>query len=295
MNRVLCIGAAVVDFVFHLPSLPGKPQKYGTEEAEIVGGGCAANAAVAIARLGGEAVLGARLGEDPIGDMILADLVAEGVDVGNVTRTPGARSSYSSVFIDAEGERQIVNFRGAGLVLDTGWFEAQQDLGAVLTDTRRVDAALAALNLAKARGISGVLDGEAPVDPRLMTAASHVALSMQGLQSLYPDLSIEAALACIRTEHDAWACVTDGPNGVWFTTKIGVSHIPAHDICPVDTLAAGDVWHGAFAVALAEGKDELSAIRTANAAAALKCMTKGGRAGAPTRAQLQDFLKETTP
>ncbi len=232
--------------------------------------------------------------------MILADLAAEGVDVTNVTRTPGARSSYSSVFIDAQGgERQIVNFRGAGLVLDTRWFDTQQGLGAVLADTRRVDAALAALTLAKARGgIPGVLDGEAPVDPpRLMTAASHVALSMQGLRSLYPDLSVEAALACIRADHDVWACVTDGPNGVWFTTKIGVSHMPAHDIRPVDTLAAGDVWHGAFTLALAEGEREPSAIRIANAAAALKCMTKGGgrAGGAPTRAQLQDFLKETTP
>ena len=259
----------------------GKPEKYGTEDAEIVGGGCAANAAVAIARLGGKALLGARLGTDPIGDMIMADLAAEGVEVSNVTRTHGARSSYSSVFIDAQGERQIVNFRGAGLVLDTRWFEIQRDLGAVLTDTRRVDAALAALTLAKARGIPGVLDGEAPVDPRLMTAASHVALSMQGLRSLYPDLSVEAALACIRADHDAWACVTDGPNGVWFTTKIGVSHMPSHDIRPVDTLAAGDVWHGAFALALAEGADELSAIRTANAAAALKCMTKGAGPGHP--------------
>ncbi len=54
MTRILCVGAAVVDFVFHLPALPDKPEKYGTEDAEIVGGGCAANAALAIARLGGE-------------------------------------------------------------------------------------------------------------------------------------------------------------------------------------------------------------------------------------------------
>ncbi|WP_422048686.1 PfkB family carbohydrate kinase [Shimia sp.] len=293
MSRILCVGAAVVDFVFHLPTLPNRAEKYGTEEADIVGGGCAANAAVAIARMGGEAVLGARLGEDSIGDMIVADLAREGVDVSHVTRTAGAQSSYSSVLIDAQGERQIVNFRGAGLVLKTDWFDGLTDLGAVLTDTRRVDAALAALELAGARGIPGILDGEAPIDPALMGAASHVALSMQGLRSLYPEADIEDALLQIAQEHDCWACVTDGADGVWFTEGDAVRHVTAFPITPIDTLGAGDVWHGIFALMLAEGMGAEEAIRHANGAAALKCLTKGGRAGAPSRAQLNDFLKET--
>ncbi len=293
MSKILCVGAAVVDFVFHLETLPKLPEKYGTEEADVVGGGCAANAAVAIARLGGDAVLGARLGDDSIGDMIVEDLAREGVDVSNVTRTAGAKSSYSSVLLDAEGERQIVNFRGAGLVLATDWFDGLADVGAVLTDTRRVDAAMAALKLAKARGIPGVLDGEAPIDPSLMDVASHVALSMQGLRSLYPDLVIEDALLAIAKEHDCWACVTDGADGVWFTENGEVHHIPAFKITPIDTLGAGDVWHGVFALMLAEGQREREAIRHANGAAALKCLTKGGRAGAPSRAALTEFLKET--
>ena len=294
MSKILCVGAAVVDCVFHLQALPKLPEKYGTEEADVVGGGCAANAAVAIARLGGDVVLGARLGDDSIGDMIVEDLAREGVDVSNVTRTAGAKSSYSSVLIDAEGERQIVNFRGAGLVLATDWFEGLADVGAVLTDTRRVDAAMAALELAKARGIPGILDGEAPIDPNLMGAASHVALSMQGLRSLYPDLDIEDALLAIAQAHDCWACVTDGADGVWFTENGEVRHIPAFKITPIDTLGAGDVWHGVFALMLAESMSAEEAIRHANGAAALKCLTKGGRAGAPSRAQLKDFLKETT-
>lgn len=294
MSKILCVGAAVVDFVFHLDALPRLPEKYGTEEADIVGGGCAANAAVAIARMGGEAVLGARLGDDGIGDMIVEDLAREGVDVSSVTRTAGAKSSYSSVLIDAEGERQIVNFRGAGLVLTTEWFEALEDVGAVLTDTRRVDAGLAALKLAEARGIPGVLDGEAPIDPALMRAASHVALSMQGLRDVHPEMDIEDALLTISAEHHCWACVTDGADGVWFTDQGAVRHVPAHKITPIDTLGAGDVWHGIFALMLAEGHNAEDAIRYANGAAALKCLTKGGRAGAPSRAQLEDFLKETT-
>lgn len=293
MAKLLCVGSATIDFVFHLETLPSLPQKYGTEHALMVGGGCAANAAVAAVRLGGEAVLGARVGDDRIGDMILADLADEGVDTTHVTRNANARSSYSSVYIDAEGDRQIVNFRGENLVLDTGWFEGIDRLDAVLTDTRRVKAAIAALKLARARGIPGIVDGEEPIDPEILATASHVAFSMQGMRSLIADATPEAGLAELAAKHDIWAAVTDGPNGVWYTGAQGVIHVPALPIRAVDTLGAGDIWHGAFALALAEGQSEPDAIRLANATAALKCMKPGGREGCPDRDAVHRFLAET--
>ncbi len=292
MTTVLCVGAAVVDFVFYLDQFPDRPEKYGTDRAAIVGGGCAANAAVAIARLGGRSVLGTRLGEDPIGDIIVAELDSEGVDTANITRTKGARSSYSSIYIDGGGERQIVNFRGEGLVLDTEWFGEIGRIDSVLADTRRVEAAIAAMELAKDRGVPGIVDGEAPIDPAILYPASHVALSMQGLRFLLPDMPVNQALIEISHKYNCWACVTDGAKGVWYTDGGKVSHVPALQVEVKDTLAAGDIWHGAFALALAEGADEATAVTTANAAAALKCTRYGGRNGAPSRAQLDDFLKE---
>jgi sulfofructose kinase len=88
--------------------------------------------------------------------------------------------------------------------------------------------------------------------------------------------------------------VTDGARGVWHWNGREAVHTPAFAVTVVDTLAAGDVWHGAFALALAEGMPEQPAIRFANAAAALKCTRFGGRSGTPTRAELDLFLKETT-
>ena len=292
MTKVLCVGTAVVDFVFHFDSFPDQPEKYATEKSQVVGGGIAANAAVAIARLGGQAILGARLGDDSIGDLISADLAAEGVDVDRVTRTNGALSSYSSVYIDSSGERQIVNFRGQGLELDTSWISDIADLKAVLVDTRQVPAALAALELAKSQCIPGIVDGEAPIDPAILHAASHAGFSLQGLRSLCPAGDIADALTQAAETYDIWACVTDGANGVWHTGPNGISHEPAFAISPDDTLGAGDVWHGAFALALAESLSETAAIRFANGAAALKCMTLGGRSGTPNRSQLDEFLKE---
>ena len=69
-----------------------------------------------------------------------------------------------------------------------------------------------------------------------------------------------------------------------------IAHLPAFAVEAVDTLGAGDVWHGAFALGLAEGQGERAAIRFASAAAAIKCTRFGGRAGAPQRTEIEAFL-----
>ena len=109
---------------------------------------------------------------------------------------------------------------------------------------------------------------------------------------MFPDLTSSEAISRIAQSYNCWVCVTDGARGVWYTGTNQVKHIPAISIRPRDTLGAGDVWHGAFALSLAEGFKEVDAIHFANAAAAYKCTTHGGRAGAPTRDQLNKFIKE---
>ncbi len=288
MARVLCVGIAVVDFVFRLDALSDKPEKMRASDAEIVVGGCAANAAIAVSRLGGKAMLAARLGDDQIGDLIVSGLEAEGVDCTLVDRASGGRSAFSSVYVDATGERQIVNFRGAGLSDGAGAIPGAPDIDAVLADTRWTSGNRAALDLARSRRIPGVLDAEAPIDPGLLDAASHVAFSRQGLASIAEG---SPADAIGRVALDGWACVTDGAEGV---TIRGGGHVPAMRVDVRDTLGAGDVWHGAFALRLAEGADEEDAVRFACAAAALKCTRFGGGKGCPDRAETEHFLKETT-
>ena len=294
MSDVLVIGVAVVDFVFAVDGLPDRPAKYRAKGAEIVGGGCAANAAVAVARLGGRARIGARLGDDPMGDLIVDELAAEGVDTTLVQRTPGARSSFSSVFVDAGGERQIMNFRGEGLTAGTGWIRSAPRCAAVLADTRWTGGAVEALRLARDWGVPGVVDAEAPMDHEVLTEASHVGFSRDGLLSYASGGDLQAALARADAALPGWVAVTDGAKGTWHIDGGTPVHTPAFPVEAKDTLAAGDVWHGAFALALAEGQGEAGAVRFANAAAALKCMTFGGRKGCPTRAELDRFLKEKT-
>jgi sulfofructose kinase len=241
---------------------------------------------VAVARLGGEAWLAARLGDDAVGRMVVAGVEAEGVDCSLVRLTPGGRSAFSSVYVDAAGERQVVSFRGEGLDDSPDLIAGAPTLDAVLADTRWTPGNHAALELARARGIPAVLDAEAPIDPALLPLASHVAFSRQGLASVAEGDPAEAIAAL---DLEAWACVTDGAEGVHVR---GGPHVPAPRIDAVDTLGAGDVWHGAFALRLAEGADEIAAVRFANAAAALKCTRPWGREGCPTRAETDAFLKE---
>ena len=292
MARVFVVGMAVVDFVFQVDAMPTEPIKYRAKAAKVVGGGCAATAAVAIARLGGRVTLATRLGDDPVGDMILAELEREGVDMGFAHRGAGARSSFSSILVDAAGERQIVNFRGEGLIETTDWLDAAPQVDAVLVDNRWSDGASAALDLARRRGIPGVIDAEDPVDPDVLSHASHVAFSRQGLEHLVPGEPLRDALATAAARFGGWTCVTDGAEGVAFTDGAATGHVPAFPVDVVDTLGAGDIWHGAFALRLAEGADAVEAARFANAAAALKCTRFGGRAGCPTRAETDAFLRD---
>lgn len=289
MAEVLVCGSTAIDFLFTVDAFPDRPEKYRASDAAIIGGGCAGNAAVAIARLGGEAKLAARVGQDMIGRMTCDDLEDWGVDTSLVMRSPGGRSAYSSILVDAAGERQIVAFRGEGLAE-----RLDKDLGrpaAVLADTRWPEAAMQVFAHARSLDIPAVLDAEAPVPEDLAAAATHVAFSAQGLADFTGTRDLDAGLAEAARRTRAWVCVTDGPSGTLIAGAKGPERIPAPQVAAVDTLGAGDVWHGAFALSLAEGRSEREAVVFANATASLKCTRPGGRQGAPTRAEVDEFMQ----
>ncbi|RMF40045.1 MAG: hypothetical protein D6754_04135 [Alphaproteobacteria bacterium] len=142
-------------------------------------------------------------------------------------------------------------------------------------------------------GVPAVVDVEAPCEADALQGATHLAFSMQGLADFAPGLDRDNALRRAAGDYRCWVAVTDGAEGVWFTKGESIAHIPAFAVEAVDTLGAGDVWHGLFALRLAEGADERTAIRFANAGAALKCRTFGGVAGCPDRAATEAFLRES--
>ncbi len=291
---ILVAGVAVVDFVFQLEEMPRHAQKYRAKDAEIIGGGCAANAAVAISRLGGKPVLAGRIGEDIIGDLILDELKLENVDTSLVRRFEGHRSSFSSVYIDAAGERQIVSFRDTTMSFAGDWLRNSfpQGIDAALADTRWPEGAAAAMEGARRLGVPGVIDAEPPTHDAdaALKAASHVAFSRQGLADFSGVTAIADGLRIAREKLHHFVCVTDGAKGVWHLEGAKAVHTPAFHINVVDTLGAGDIWHGAFAMHLAEGFSDQQSIVFANAVSALKCTRFGGRKGTPSRDEVMAFL-----
>ena len=295
---ILCAGIAVIDHVFALDQFPRPGAKTRAKDFVSAVGGCAANAAVAIARLAGRvklaAPLGGPLGVDSIGDEILAHLVREGVDCSSVTRVGGAVSSISAIFIDASGERLIVNHRDSKLTQARAANPDAlvRDIGVVLIDNRFPKFVLPIAQAARRRGLAVVLDADEPTrrTNALLSACSHVIFSAEGLRAIGECDELLEALKRVAARTDAFLAVTDGAHDMLWLETDRVRRLPAFRIHAVDTLAAGDVFHGAFALALGEGSDLANAMRFAAAAAALKCARFGGISGAPSRAEVEDFL-----
>jgi sulfofructose kinase len=223
------------------------------------------------------------------------------VDCTLLKRFAGHRSAFSSVYVDAAGERQIVGYRDHSISTDTGWLESAplpDDLCAILADNRWPAGMVAAMRIAKARGIPGVIDAETPLpgseaeQREGIALASHVAFSRNGLAGYAGARSIPEGLARAAELTSAFTCVTDGPDGVFWLESGVMQHEPAFAVAAVDTLGAGDIWHGAFTFALGRGDAVRSAIRFANAVAGLKCTRFGGRAGTPTLAETEAFLAD---
>ncbi len=294
--RILCVGIAAQDFVFRVPELPAGGHKFRAHGFASVGGGMAGTAAVAVARLGGEALLCARVGDDPMAALVRAELEGYGVDCTLSVPVPGAATPTSAIMVDERGERMIVNYRDDDLH-ETPDLSRTGSLDAVEADTRWHGGALEAMRLARARGIPGVLDVEAPVlghGPEAIRLATHVAFAAPGLRSFVgaPNAPLEDALRLAATRTDAFVCVTDGGEGVLWLVDGALQGLPAFAVDVVDTLGAGDIWHGAFALRLGLGDSEEAAIRFASAAAALKCTRFGGRAGVPRLSEVNTFLKD---
>ena len=278
-GRLLVAGLSVLDHVHRVDTLPEGGAKHRSHGFDTVGGGCAASAAVGAVRLGGAVALLTRLGADPAGDALLALLQAQGL---TVAAARGGRQAVSSVMVDAAGERMIVNFGGADLA------EAVPPLppfDAVLTDCRWAVAAEAVLRAARDAGRPGVIDGEKHVLEALARLASHVVFSAPGLRDFAGLDDLDAALAETAARLPGRVAYTDGPHGVVWA---GGPHLPAPVVRAVDTLGAGDLWHGAFALALARGEGLDDASRFANLAAAVRCARAGGWEVWPTAAELED-------
>ncbi len=293
--RVLCVGMATIDHVFRLKEIPREPTKVRASEYVRISGGMAANAAVAVARLGGQVEFWGPVGDDANGDDILAELSAEGVGVSGVIRVP-KRSAVSAIMVDRAGERLVCGYS------DPSVFDAEAELplgqlagfDAIHADCRWWKAARVVLAAAKAIGKPAVFDGDISppeVLSEVAPLASHPIFSEKGLALATPGSTHEERLAIMAGRSGGFAGVTLGQQGFLWHAH-GVTHrIGVPEVEVIDTLGAGDVFHGAYAYALGLDMDARAAARFASATAALKCTRFGGRSGTPTHAEVDAALE----
>lgn len=290
--KMIAVGAVCASTVYAVTQVPMLPAKLIASKAVRVVDGMAVSAACAFRKLGGQAAIWTRTGDDAEGRHIRASLQEEGLDVAGVRMIPGAASSHCCVVVDAKGERLVIPYHDAAVDPSPDWLPLG-DLSSVdflHCDVRWPEGAEAALRAAAAIGLPAMLDGEvAPVATlrRLAPLARYAVFSDDGLYTYTGESSIEPALrkaAALNAGHVGASC---GKQGYYWLEEGALRHCPAPVVDVVDTLAAGDVFHGALALALAEARPMAAAVRFAVVAASLKCRTFGGRLGCPTRDEVE--------
>ncbi|MBA4714695.1 MULTISPECIES: sugar kinase [Citrobacter] len=294
MIRIACVGIAVMDRIYYVEGLPTEGGKYVAKRYTEVGGGPAATAAVAAAKLGAQVDFIGRVGDDDTGNSLLAELESLGVNTRYTRRYTGAKSSQSAIMVDAQGERIIVNYPSPDLLHDADWLNeidfSQWDV--VLADVRWHEGARQAFTLARRAGVMTVLDGDVtPQDiSELVALSDHAAFSEPGLARLTGINDSEAGLKQAKTLTNGHVYVTRGSEGCDWIKNNALQHQSGFKVDVVDTTGAGDVFHGALAFSLAGGDAPEDAVRFASGVAALKCTRPGGRAGIPDCDQTRSFL-----
>lgn len=296
---VACAGIVTLDHIFRVDSLPTEEGKYSATGYLAVGGGVAANAAVTVARLGGAASFIGCVGDDAAGDQVLEEFAALDIATDSMQRVANRSTPISFALVDRDGHRELVNYVSADFFdrANPVFARGVDQAAAVLVDCRWPIGAIQALETARHRGIPAVVDVDRPIEAepgsetgRILTLATHLVYSLDALLGTTGEADVSSALAAAARRSAAWIGVTDGPQGVYWLEGGEVQHLPAFRVDAIDTLGAGDVFHGAFALALAEGRTEREAVRFASAAAAAKCTLAGGRAGIPDRDMVDALL-----
>jgi sugar/nucleoside kinase (ribokinase family) len=210
---------------------------------------------------------------------------------------PGLMTPISAIMIDPTGERTIVTFRDPELwkVKLPDADELLNDCHAIMTESRCAEFCTDLCAEARRRGIPVIVDVDRAMSLRegLLTASSHLVFSSEPLQETADVADDGEALKKIAKLTPSFLAGTRGPRGtIWLNEQGALEETPAFPVHTVDTLGAGDVFHGAFALAITEGQELWEALRFASAAAALKCIRFGGAFAAPQRTEVEGLLHQ---
>ena len=296
--RILCIGMPVRDLTFRVSGVPARGSKENASHFDEICGGNALNAAIGIVRLGGRASVCGPMGDarEASARFIFEKLAHEGIETKHIVHMPGLVTPNSAVMLDPSGERTIVTFRDPELwkVRLPATATLLDDCAAILTESRCAEFCTDLCAEARRRGIPVIVDVDRAMSLRegLLNASSHLVFSSEPLQETADVTDDGQALKKIAKLTPSFLAGTRGPKGTIWLEQGDLQETPAFPVHTVDTLGAGDVFHGAFALAITEKQGLRDALRFASAAAALKCTRHGGAFAAPQRAEVEQLLSQ---
>lgn len=294
---VVGFGLNSVDHLCVVARRPEPGSKTPILRFETSGGGQAATAMVACARLGLRAKYLGKFGDDENGALSRESLQSEGVDIRDAAVVPGASNQFAFIIVDAENGERTILWRRPGEIatLPDEVIPEQVVSGRVLLlDGHDAKAAARAASCARERGIPVVLDAETVKDGTAeLVAATDLLVASSAFPSLFTGLSDRcAALRGLKRAGPAFVAMTLGREGAVALGDDGSElHSPAYAVETVDTTGAGDVFHGAFVYGLLKGWTVERTLDFSNAAAALKCASLGGRGGARSVGEVLEVME----
>jgi sulfofructose kinase len=290
---VLCVGHAAYDLYFSVPHHPGPDEKAVADQFVSCGGGPAANAAVTVARLGYKSAFAGYLGNDVFGEKHLQELIAEGVLTELVVRG-SPPSPLSVIIVKPDGSRTLVNYRASTEPIKSSGIEKFSFTPKViLFDGLEPLISPSIADYARKNGIPTILDaGSLHQGSRTLSPLVDYLVCSEKFAHQYTGEE-EPQKALVKLQQDApMVVITLGARGLIWKSNRGAGHFPAFKIEVVDTTGAGDAFHGAFAVCLATGQSWEKTLRYSSAVAAFCCTKIGGRAGVPSRSEVEEFMTQ---
>lgn len=294
--EMLGLGYCGLDYLCLVPRIP-LDDKVEVIQSLIQGGGPAATATVAVARLGGSAGFVGAVGDDDRGRTILSGLSSAGVDTDSIIVCNQCESPSAYCWVEeSTGKRSIAWHRGSLRSLSPD--DIDEDLIAAARvlhlDGHHTQAAIRAAEIARNNDVTVSLDAGTilPGIEVLIELADIVIASEKFAVTYTAQSDAEEALKSLFTEDCRFAAVTSGSAGCIGFDGQTLYHQPAFDVQVVDTTGAGDVFHGAFLYRFLEQADWQECMRFASAVSALKCTRLGGRTGIPTLSDAELFLQE---
>jgi len=296
---IIVVGSSNTDMIIRVPHLPRPGETVLGGQFLTAAGGKGANQAVAAARAGGAVTFLARVGQDLFGDQAIRGFIADGINVDQVKQDRSSPSGVALIFVAQKGQNSIAVALGANALLSTGDVRraraAFRKAHVLLTQLETpLPTVLAACRLARAHGLTVILN-PAPARPlsaallklvTILTPNESEAEVLTGIRVTSRCTAARAAQTLLRRGVQT-VIITLGEQGAFVATADTAELIPAFRVKPVDTTAAGDVFNGALAVALGEGRPLMEAVRVANAAAALSVTRPGAQPSAPRRREIE--------